>query len=266
MRLTIRHETSYDYRPAAPQAALRLRLFPPACAPQKPVEWRVSVNDDQVERMLTDAWGDGEALWFSPAAVETVRIVAEGVIETQDRAGVVGELGRGRPAVFRRPTPLTQASREIAALAEEVADDDRLSALHRLNAAIADAVAYRPGATAMETTADQALKLGVGVCQDLTHLFISAARTLGAPARYVVGYLHDPDAPLVETHAWAEAHVEELGWVGFDPTHRTSPTERYVRLCCGFDAADAAPLRGTIRGAAVEEAFSVAVNMGQAQQ
>lgn len=266
MRLTIRHETSYAYQPAAPRAALRLKLFPPRCRPQTPAEWRVMVNDDPVEPMLTDAWGDGEALWFSREPVEAVRVVAEGVVETEDLAGVVGKLGRGGPAVFLRSTPLTAPSDAIAVLARGVAGDDRLATLHALNEAVVNAVGYRPGATAVETTAAEALSLGAGVCQDLTHVFISAARTLGAPARYVVGYLHDPDAPLVETHAWAEAHVDGLGWVGFDPTNRTSPTDRYVRLCVGFDASDAAPIRGTIVGATVEAGFSVAVDVGQAQQ
>ncbi len=266
MRLTIRHETSFDYTPAAPRTALRLKLFPPACRPQSPAAWRVTVNDDPVEPMLTDAWGDSEALWFSKAAVDRVRVVAEGVVETEDLAGVVGELGRGRPAVFLRSTRLTEESEGIAELARGVAGDDRLPALHALSDAVSGAVAYRPGATVVQTTAAEALTLGAGVCQDLTHVFISAARALGAPARYVVGYLDDPDAPLVETHAWAEAHVDGLGWVGFDPTNRTSPTDRYVRLCVGFDAWDAAPLRGTILGAAVEEALAVAVSVGQAQQ
>lgn len=266
MRLTIRHETSYAYRPAAPRAALRLKLFPPRCRPQTPAEWRVTVNDDPVEPMLTDAWGDGEALWFSKAPVDEVRIVAEGVVETTDLAGVVGKLGRGGPDVFLRTSRLTAPSEEIEALARGVAGDDRLATLHALTGAVADAVGYRPGATAVATTAAEALRLGARVCQDLTHVFIAAARTLGAPARYVVGYLQDPEAPLVETHAWAEAHVDALGWVGFDPTNRISPTDRHVRLCVGFDAADAAPLRGTIVGATVEAGFSVAVDVGQAQQ
>ena len=35
----------------------------------------------------------------------------------------------------------------------------------------------------------QALAQGKGVCQDHAHVFVSAARTLGIPARYVAGYL-----------------------------------------------------------------------------
>jgi transglutaminase-like putative cysteine protease len=68
------------------------------------------------------------------------------------------------------------------------------------------------------------------------------------PARYVVGYLLAPEEKLTETHAWAEAFVPDIGWVGFDPANRLCPTDRYVRLGCGLDAADAAPIRGNVMG------------------
>ena len=82
------------------------------------------------------------------------------------------------------------------------------------------------------------------MCQDHAHIFISAARTLGVPARYVTGYLVLASrTPASEAHhAWAEAWVESLGWVGFDVANRICPTERYVRLACGLDAGYAAPI------------------------
>ena len=76
----------------------------------------------------------------------------------------------------------------------------------------------------------------------------AAARTLRVPARYVVGYLLAQDTKLTETHAWAEAFVPEIGWVGFDAANRLCPTDRYVRLACGLDSADAAPIRGNVVG------------------
>ena len=89
-----------------------------------------------------------------------------------------------------------------------------------------------------------------GVCQDHAHIFISAARARGVPARYVAGYLlaGEQANQQFETHAWAEAYVDELGWVGFDVTNGISPTDHYVRLCTGLDAHDAAPVRGIFSG------------------
>lgn len=266
MRLTIRHETAYTYQPAAPRAALRLKMYPAACGVQTPEDWMVSVNGEPIGPLFNDAWGDGEGLWFSKEPVGEVAVVAEGTIKTIGAAGVVGQLGRGRPAVFLRETPLTRPDDALGELAGAVEGETPLERLHALNRAAGSAVGYRPGATGPATSAAEALALGAGVCQDQSHVFIAAARLIGVPARYVVGYLHQEDEPLAETHAWAEAYLDGLGWVGFDPTHQVSPSERYVRLSVGLDAADAAPIRGAIQGAAVSESYRVEVAVGQAQQ
>ena len=55
------------------------------------------------------------------------------------------------------------------------------------------------------------------------------------------------------THAWAEAHVDDLGWVGFDVSNGMSPDERYVRIAVGRDARDASPNEGMRMGAAQEQ-------------
>ena len=133
--------------------------------------------------------------------------------------------------------------------------------------AVAEAIAYRPGVTHAHTTAAEALALGEGVCQDHAHTLISLARTIGLPARYVSGYLH-ADAYGNEheaAHAWAEVWVEGLGWIGFDAANRCCPDERYVRLGSGYDAQDAAPIRGIAMGASHEE-MNVAVAVLNAQQ
>jgi len=262
MRIAIRHETTYRYAPAVQGLGLRLRLYPTALPGQRPAAWSVRAGADEVAPMLVNGFGDSEGQWFARAPVESVTVLAEGEIETGETHGVVGRLGLARPGVFLRQTALTRPDAAIAALAEAVADDEPLARLHRLTAAVAEAILYRPGATQHGATAAEALSLGAGVCQDQTHLFIAASRHLGVPARYVVGYLHDGTTVHGETHAWAEAHLPGLGWVGFDPTHLRSPTEDYIRLCAGLDAVDAAPLRGTYVGQP-EEALSVSVRVAE---
>jgi transglutaminase-like putative cysteine protease len=124
------------------------------------------------------------------------------------------------------------------------------------------------GVTDAHTGAAEALADGKGVCQDHAHIFISAVRTLGIPARYVTGYLV-LDAPSASEahHAWAEAWVEGLGWVGFDVANRICPTERYVRLAAGLDAGYAAPIIGSRRGGSTEKLdVSVEVQQQSAQQ
>lgn len=272
MRMTIRHLTRYRYEPDAARAALRLKLFPPQAASQTPSGWRVSVNGEALEPILTDAQGDRVALWHANEPTGEIDVLAEGTVETRDTAGVLKDLPqRARPGVFLRSTPLTKPSDAIRELAAETPEDDMLARLHALSAAVHEAVEYRPAISDMSTTAAESLAMGAGVCQDQAHVFIAAARVLDIPARYVVGYLHDPDRdePAEETHAWAEAHVPGLGWTGFDITNQICPTDLYVRLCCGLDAADAAPVRGTVMGGA-EEVLEVEIAVdgaaGQSQQ
>jgi transglutaminase-like putative cysteine protease len=114
-------------------------------------------------------------------------------------------------------------------------------------------IAFEPGATDTQTAAEEALARARGVCQDHAHVFIAAARHLGFPARYVSGYLLlDGQAAQVASHAWSEAHVEGLGWVGFDAANGISPDTRYVRLATGRDYRDAMPVSGIILGTAAE--------------
>jgi transglutaminase-like putative cysteine protease len=112
------------------------------------------------------------------------------------------------------------------------------------------------------------LEQGTGVCQDHAHIFCAVCRTLGVPARYVSGYLthgagHEAHA---SSHAWAEAFVDFLGWIGFDPTNRACATDAYVRTAVGLDYAEAGPVRG-VRSGGGTETMRVTVSFpGQQQQ
>src|SRR5262249_40938703 len=151
--------------------------------------------------------------------------------------------------VFLRSTIQTAADEAIRALAVEAKGASSIDRLHNLMSLIHQRVAYRIGATAAHTSAAQAFGAAQGVCQDHAHIFIAAARSLGIPARYVTGYLVTDENTLAEAHhAWAEAHVENLGWLGFDVANQLCPTESYVRLAAGLDADHAAPVRGSRRG------------------
>jgi transglutaminase-like putative cysteine protease len=126
---------------------------------------------------------------------------------------------------------------------------------------------YDTDPTHVATTAAEAFALRRGVCQDLAHVFIAAARSLGVPARYVGGYFHRDDGVTDQEagHAWAEAFVPELGWVAFDPANGFCATDAHVRVAVGLDYLGAAPFRGTRYGG-VGEVLSVKVRVDQASQ
>lgn len=248
MRLRVRHETRYAYDEGASGAVMRLRLMPRATRAQAVLDWSVHVNAAPLRDWRTGSYGDPEALWRSAGPVREVVIVAQGLVETVDRAGVHLPVDEEvDPRVFLRETPLTRTDDAIAALARNAhCPEGVLATLHALAGRVHAALSYRPGVTGMATTAAEALELGAGVCQDQAQIFVAAARWLGIPARYVTGYLLDPERfpDAHDSHAWAEGYVEGLGWVGFDCTLGLCPADHHVRLTCGLDAADAAPIRG----------------------
>ena len=167
--------------------------------------------------------------------------------------------------MFRCSVPRSAAS--IRTLAErQFAGRSALEGLHSLMTEIHARVAYEIGATHAHTTAAEAFADGRGVCQDHAHIFLAAARSAGIPARYVTGYLvTGMGASSTAAHAWAEALVPDLGWVGFDPANAKSPTDNYVRVAAGLDAAGVAPIRGSRRGGDAER-MRVEVRVEIAQQ
>lgn len=255
MKLKITHETSYSYD--SPVAALvqSLRLTPSVHEGQRVTDWKISVTDGQRGAAFRDGAGDWIEGWTVRGPVETVTVSINGLIETRDTAGVLrGHRETVNSLVYLRETAPTKADAALRALAQSVQSDETLDLAHQLSAAVTDAIAYTPGVTEASTSAAEALALGQGVCQDHTHALIACARFLGLPARYVSGYLHsNQDGAAHEAaHAWAEIHVGTLGWVGFDAANATCPDDRYVRLGSGFDAQDAAPVRGMAFGTGTE--------------
>jgi transglutaminase-like putative cysteine protease len=267
MLVSIHHITHYSYDAASSFAVQRFRLTPFDNDAQKIRSWTIEADGMENAAFYIDGFGNRVHLLTHTKPHEALKIVAKGEVETTDRGGVVGSLGEAaNPLVFLRATPRTESSPGIDALADEYSGHQGLDLLHHLLEAIADRVVYDTDATHQGTTAADAFAAGQGVCQDHAHIFIAAARRLGVPARYVTGYLHvDGEAVFAAHHAWAEAWVDDLGWVGFDPANHICPTERYVRLACGFDAGYAAPIVGTRRGGGTES-LQVDVIVRQQQQ
>lgn len=268
MRLSVRHISTYRYDSPVDRIAMRVKLFPSAFDGQKRLSWRVTANGEEVAPLFISGFGDEEGIWVRHKPPEMIEIIAEGTVITEDRAGVVRGLPTIPPSgVFLRTTSLTEPSEEIRELAVGVAGADKLEEMHLLMQKVKRAIMYSAGATTADTTAAQSLNLGAGVCQDYAHVFIAAARSLDRPARYIAGYVFPEEGGITaahETHAWAEAHIPGLGWIGFDPSRGICPTERYVRLGCGLDAAMAGPLRGNVSGVATESlSAEVTVTLGQ---
>jgi transglutaminase-like putative cysteine protease len=256
MRLTISHVTRYHYDTPVHYALQELRLTPKTRAGQQIIRWETSVEGGKKELEFQDHHNNlVELVSFEPGRSDIV-ITSEGVVETTDTAGVVEQHGGYAPLwYFKRATDLTRPGPGVRKLAKmlttEIEDD--IPRMHALSQLIAETVVYETGRTHSESTAEDVLDAGHGVCQDHAHVFLSVARLMDVPARYVSGYLMmndriDQDA----SHAWVEAHFEGLGWIGFDVSNGISPDERYVRVATGLDSREAAPISGMRFGDSAE--------------
>lgn len=269
MKLAIRHTTHYAFAEPVAHALQRLRLTPKETQGQRIVEWTMQFENAERELEFDDQHCNTVTLIGVNAGIREVTVVCSGVVETQDHAGVIGRHSGHLPLwSFLRQTPLTRPGPRLRALLRDLPERDMsapLGYLHALSDLIRERITYQSGTTGVTTTAEEAVVHGYGVCQDHSHIFIGAARAIGIPARYVSGYLMmddriDQDA----THAWAEAHVDGLGWVGFDISNGISPDPRYVRVATGHDYRDAAPVTGISFGGA-EHALHVEVAVERQQ-
>ena len=264
MRIRVEYETTYEYA-SSPRSVMQvLRLTPRGHEGQRVAHWRVQVDGDARLRRSEDALGNVVHTFTLLKPAPKLVISVHGEVSTTDTAGVIrGSLEPFPPSVFLRETDLTTPDDPIRAFAHDAMSgvgDDALSRLHALMQAVNTGVRFDTGWTDTATTAAETLKLGHGVCQDISHLFVASARVLGLPARYVSGHLVRTDGDVDQTaaHAWAEAWVPELGWVGFDGANGVCPTDAYIRVAVGLDYRGAAPVRGSRIGGGAE-AMSVKV-------
>ncbi|SFR32461.1 transglutaminase family protein [Litoreibacter janthinus] len=265
MLLSVNHITRYSYDHPVSYALQKVRLRPQTSCMQEVSDWSLTIEGGKIEAGYTDHYGNHVDLLSIDPDAKALSISAHGSVRTEDRAGMLGKTYGVAPLWhFLQPTALTKPGATVVGLSKKItAASSILNGLHALSEAVLKAMPYESGHTDMETNVEQALKLGHGVCQDHANVFISAARAAGVPARYVSGYLMmtdrvDQDA----SHAWAEAHLDDLGWVGFDVSNGIAPDEKYIRIAIGTDAHAAAPISGLRMGSG-NEAMIVSLQVQQ---
>ncbi|QQA41899.1 transglutaminase family protein [Pelagovum pacificum] len=265
MRLKISHTTRYAFERPVSYGFQQLRITPKPVRAQSVLHWTTTIFGGTKELAYEDYNNNRVELISFDRHVEELTIRAEGEVEIAETHGVVGpHFGPAPLWLYQRTTKRTRAGAGCRALLKQVEGDTLLSRLHFLSALILDEVAYETGSSTSDSSAEDAITEGKGVCQDHAHIMIACAREMKLPARYVSGYLMLDDRTAQEaTHAWAEAYLEGLGWVGFDVSNGISPDIRYVRVATGMDYAEAAPITGTRVGG---EGESLSVEIEVAQQ
>ena len=262
-RLRIAHRTHVRYEGSARASYNEARMTPPTLPVQSALDARVSTDIPAPLWTYRDYWGALVSSFDIQAPHHELEILAQATVDTRPapRPGaslpwpVLRERAAGgRLLEFLAPTRRTAVGPELADRARELtADADPLEAAAEITSWVAERVAYVPGATEVQTSAQEAWDMGKGVCQDMAHLTVALLREIGLPARYVSGYVHpQPEAQpgdevQGQSHAWVEYWTGE--WVACDPTNRAKVGERHVVVAAGRDYGDVPPLKGIYHGA-----------------
>jgi len=266
MRLRIAHSSVYRYDPPTAGVIQVLRLTPRNHDGQYVQRWHIDVVPDARLAAHEDAFGNITHVFTADGPLEELRVEVDGEVETQSADGVVrGTVERFPPSLFLRDTALTQADSAICDFAQKIRDATGgvvLAELHGLLDGLFEDIAGDVATSPVPANAAEAFTCKRGAPKDLAHIFIGAAHTLGIPARFVRGYFRKPNAEADTSHAWAEAHVPGLGWVGFDPSNGCCPTDGHVRVAIGLDSLGAAAVRGTRLGVGAET-LAVAIKVDQ---
>ena len=264
MRLKIDHTTQYRFTTPVIYGLQQLRKTPKSSGNQSVVQWETRIDGGRKEVVFEDHHHNTtELISFDPDTIE-LSVTSEGEVEIEDNVGILGAHHGPAPLwLYQMPTARTQVGAGTRVLVRDIASAPGIPELHALSARICETVTFTLGASEPSWSAEDAISAGKGVCQDHTHIFIACARAMGLPARYVSGYLMLNESTVQEAmHAWVEAYVDGLGWVGFDVSNGISPDTRYVRVATGLDYSDAAPISGTRIGGS-GEVLDVRINVVQ---
>ena len=281
MFYSIRHLTKFLYSKPVSESMMETRMHPRSDQSQRCLTFHLSVSPRCRVFSFRDHLANQVHHFDIPGQHGQLVIVAESLVEVQPAIFPPTSLPTGAweeldalvhegdywemlfPSEFTAPTELVE---ELAAKLDVRRRDDPLTVMHQLNRQIYEYFDYVPSATRVDSPIDLALAKKMGVCQDFAHIMIALVRSkLRIPCRYVSGYLYHGDrdkdrSTSSATHAWVEALMPGLGWVGFDPTNWLLAGDRHIRTAIGRDYADVPPTHGMFRGKAAST-LTVAVQV-----
>ncbi len=275
-RYRVVHTTTYRYQSKVSLSYGQLCVLPREFDGQRCMSSQVEVMPAPGDtRQRVDFFGNRVAYFAVETAHDTLEITADSEVEVSGPrpgrfdepaasrstaeaidalADVVGEQ-RVETAHYRLDSPRITTDERVHEYAHPSFDDDRpvIEALQDLFQRIHRDFSFDPKATSVSSTIDDLFEHGAGVCQDFAHLAVGCLRSQSLPARYVSGYLETIPPPGKKkivgadvSHAWVDAFVPDLGWVGIDPTNDQFVNDRYITTAWGRDYGDVSPLKGVI--------------------
>ena len=264
MILEVQHETRFTYSEPVAESVAELRMEPVSDADQSCRSFHLAVSPAAEPARYQDGFGNSVHHFNLLAAHGEVRILAAGIVEThpwrRDLSGGratyplaldVADLGVLDFLPFRGPVRATPRLAPVLEAVRPWPGTPLAEFVKRVSSYIREHFQYARDVTLASSPIDHLLEQGKGVCQDFTHLMIGVLRSFGVPARYVSGYIHRENKES-QSHAWCEAWLPDLGWVGIDPTNDRLVDEHFVKVAVGRDFTDVPPNRGVYRGRARE--------------
>jgi transglutaminase-like putative cysteine protease len=270
MRLEICHVTRYRYETPVTDSVNEIRLTPRTDERQACYQHRLVIEPNVQMQSYEDYFGNRVHSFTANAPHAELVITAHSTVVTRDR-DVLWKAAWGAEESWQRlgsldfidanaeyllPTVYSSFHPSVAAYANAIEGKEEgvFGFVRHASSAVYRDFQYKPLSTGVNTTAEELLEIGSGVCQDFAHLLISICRLRGVPARYVSGYhfvgdLQGRDADFEQaSHAWVEAYIPGVGWQGIDPTNNNLIDWRYVKLGHGRDYPDIVPVKGIYRG------------------
>ncbi|SRR6266542_2646378 len=275
MFYAIRHFTRYRYTRPVWQSMLEVRMHPRSDSNQRCFTFRLSVNPRARIFAFTDYLGNQVHHFDLPSHHREVTIIADALVNVEPPPEIPDALPLDAWDELKKaideedhwqmlmPSHYARSSDQLIEFARELEIDqvdgrDPLTLVMHINDRIYGAFRYVRKSTAVNSPIEHSLSLRQGVCQDFAHIMTALVRQHGIPCRYVSGYLfhdgsHQDRSAEGATHAWVEAFLPQLGWLGFDPTNDLVAGARHIRTAIGRDYADVPPTLGTMKGRAETE-------------
>ena len=272
MFYAIRHFTSYRYNRSVWQSMMEVRMHPRSEGSQRCFVFQLSVNPRARIFGYTDSYGNLVHHFDLPSRHSQLTIISDALVNIEAQPSIpevmeyqgwqeLEELVEKKDYWdMLMPSHFARSSPELEQLAGEIGVTERkgrspLAFLQDIASGVHRSFSYVKKSTAVNSPIEDALRSRQGVCQDFAHIMIALVRNARIPCRYVSGYLYHSTEnahPATDgaTHAWVEALLPGLGWVGFDPTIDRLAGEQHIRTATGRDYADVPPTRGMMKGKA----------------
>jgi transglutaminase-like putative cysteine protease len=272
MFYAIRHFTSYRYSRSVWQSMMEVRMHPRSEGSQRCFVFQLSVNPRARIFGYIDSYGNLVHHFDLPSRHSQLTIISDALVNIEAQPSIpevmeyqgwqeLEELVEKKDYWdMLMPSHFARSSPELEQLAGEIGATERkgrspLAFLQDIASGVHRSFSYVKKSTAVNSPIEDALRSRQGVCQDFAHIMIALVRNARIPCRYVSGYLYHSTEnahPATDgaTHAWVEALLPGLGWVGFDPTIDRLAGEQHIRTATGRDYADVPPTRGMMKGKA----------------